>query len=113
MKSENFWTFVSYKINPVIAMMTSQRSDCNLVFFLVKAVQFGDEFCLDPLGAGRADGKHLGLYNNCRAKKKQLIFPSAGNLILVFRNYPFLLSEFIISLTKTYCHFTEEKLLDP
>ena len=94
-------------------MMTSQRSDCNLVFFLVKAVQFGDEFCLDPLGAGRADGKHLGLYNNCRAKKKQLIFPSAGNLILVFRNYLFLLSEFTILLTKTYCHFTEEKFLDP
>ena len=94
-------------------MMISQRPQCNLVFFLVKAVQFGDEFCLDPLGAGRTDGKHLGLYSNCRAKKKQLIFPSAGNLILVFRNYPFLISEFIVSLTKTYCHFTEEKFLDP
>ena len=94
-------------------MMTSQRSDCNLVFFLVKAVQFGDEFCLDPLGAGRSDGKHLGLYSNYRAKKKQLIFPSAGNLILVFRNDLFLLSEFTIILTKTYYHFTEEKFLDP
>lgn len=95
-------------------MMTSQRSDRNLFLFLVKAVQLGDEFCLDPFGVGRAaDGVHLALYNNCRAKKKQLIFPSAGNLILVFRNYPFLISEFIVSLTKTYCHFTEEKFLDP
>ena len=67
-------------------MMTSQRSDLNLFLFLVKAVQLGDEFCLDPFGVAKvADGVHLGLYNNCRVKKKQLIFPCAGNLILIFR----------------------------
>ena len=83
-------------------MMTSQRSDRNLFLFLVKAVQLGDEFCLDPFGVGRAaDGVHLALYNNCRAKKKQLIFPCAGNLIVIFRDYLFLPSEFLIILTKT------------
>ena len=85
MKNENVRTIISDKIIPVIALMTSQRCDRNLFLFFVKAVELGDEFCLDLLGAQRADGKHLGLYSNCRATKKQLIFPSAGSLIPIFK----------------------------
>ena len=78
MKNENFRTL---KIIPAIAFMASQRPDLKDFLFLVKTVQLGDKRCLDPLGGPITDGSHLGPGDDCRAKKAQLIFPSAGNMI--------------------------------
>ena len=73
MKNKNFRTL---KIIPAIAFMASQRPD----------LQLGDKRCLDPLGGPITDGSHLGLGADCRAKKAQLIFPSAGNMISFCRS---------------------------
>ena len=52
------------------------------VYFLVKSVQLGDHFCLDPYGGYKNDGTNVGLWSGCKAAKRQLIFSSAGNMIL-------------------------------
>ena len=52
------------------------------VYFLVKSIQLGDYFCLDPYGGYKNDGTHVGLWSGCKDAKRQLIFPSAGNMIL-------------------------------
>ena len=66
--------------------MVSQRPDLKDFLFLVKTVQLGDKRCLDPLGGPITDGSHLGPGDDCRAKKAQLIFPSAGNMISFCRS---------------------------
>ena len=52
------------------------------VYFLVKSIQLGDYFYLDPYGGYKNDGAHLGLWSGCKDAKRQLIFSSAGNMIL-------------------------------
>ena len=72
---------------PVIAPMAS-RKDLNLTYFLflVKTVQLGDKFCLDPYGGSIRDATNVGIWSGCREKRRQLIFPSASNEIPVCRN---------------------------
>ena len=52
------------------------------VYFLVKSIQLGDYFCLDPYGGYKNDGTHVGLWSSCKDAKRQLIFLRAGNMIL-------------------------------
>ena len=52
------------------------------VYFLVKSVQLGDYFCLDPYGGSKNDGTHVGLWSGCKAAKRRLIFSSVGNFLL-------------------------------
>ena len=72
--------------SPVIVLMASQRSNRKVFFVLVTSVQLGDRFCLDPSGGSIRDGTNVGLWSGCREKKRQLIFPSASNVISVCRN---------------------------
>ena len=52
------------------------------ICFLVKCVQLGDYFCLDTHDGYKKDKTLVGLWSGCKTERRQLIFPSAGNMII-------------------------------
>ena len=108
--SSSFRTFIFSIIIPITTLMTSQRSERIVFLFSIKIVRLGDELCLDLYGGLIRDGTNLVLWYDCRLRRRQLIFQSAGNTTPICRNYlqelqrklSLFLSEILIILTEIF-----------